>query len=92
MTDICEISRPEGGLVGLANTYLPFTLPEFVTNLANDGCISPPNYQGPQVWPIVRQFVTAELRYRSGLDSSPVGLGSGVVNQFAVVPTYSHNE
>jgi len=92
MTDICEISRPEGGLVGLANTYLPFTLPEFVTNLANDGCISPPNYQGPQVWPIVRQFVTAELRYRSGLDTSPVGLGSGVVNQFAVVPTYSHNE
>jgi hypothetical protein len=44
------------------------------------------------VWPIVRQFVTAELRYRAGLDAEPVGLGSSVVDHLGpVVPTYSHN-
>lgn len=92
MTDICEIGRAQGGLTGLAQSAgLP--LPGFVISLARDGCSSPPNYQGPQVWPIVRQFVTAELRYRSGLDPQPVGLGAGVVNQFGtIVPTYQHTE
>lgn len=92
MSDICEIGRADGGLVGLAASG-GLILPDFVTNLANDGCPSPPNFTGPQVWPIVRHFVTAELRYRSGLDPVPVGLGSGVVNQFgAVTPSYQHSQ
>lgn len=89
MTDICEIARPEGGLTGLAYTY-GLSLPDFVINLARDGC-APPNYEGPQVWPTVRHFITAELRYRSGLDAQPVGLGSGVTSQFGVItPSYQH--
>ena len=92
MTDICEIGRDQGGLTGLAQRAgLP--LPGFVVSLARDGCSSPPFYLGPQVWPVVRHFVTAELRYRSGLDPEPVGLGSGVVDRFgAIVPTYQHVE
>lgn len=92
MTDICEIARPEGGLVGLAAAAGLF-FPDFVTGLANDGCSSPPFYTGPQVWPIVRHFVTAELRYRSGLDPQPIGLGAGVVTQLGpIVPFYNHSE
>jgi len=89
MTDICEIGRADGGLTGLAYSA-GLTLPDFVINLARDGCL-PPNYEGPQVWPIVRHFITAELRYRSGLDAQPVGLGSGITSQFgSITPTYQH--
>lgn len=92
MADICEIGRGQGGLVGLAQSGGLF-LPEFITSLAQDGCASPPNYLGPEVWPIVRHFVTAELRYRSGLDLAPVGLGTGVVSGLgAITPTYEHVE
>ncbi len=92
MSDICEIGREQGGVVGLAQSGgLP--LPDFVIDLARDGCVSPPFLKGPELWPIVRHFVTAELRYRSGLDPEPVGLGSGVVGAFgATAPTYEHAE
>jgi dienelactone hydrolase len=92
MADICEIGRAQGGLIALAESGgLP--LPDFVKQLARDGCVSPPNLLGPEVWPVVRHFVTAELRYRSGLDPQPVGLGTEVTSQFgSVVPTYEHAE
>jgi dienelactone hydrolase len=89
-TDICEIARDQGGVVGLAlSVGLP--IPDFVANLGRDGCIVPPNELSPVVWPVVHHFVTAELRFRAGLDPEPVGLGSAVVSQFAVAPTYEHN-
>ena len=89
-TDICEIDRAEGGIVTLAqNAGLP--LPDFVVTLGRDGCVSPPNYLGPQVWPIVKHFVTAELRFAAGLDPVAVGLGSGVTAQFSPAPaSYLH--
>ncbi|MFN8051098.1 MAG: hypothetical protein U0Q22_06675 [Acidimicrobiales bacterium] len=89
-SDICEIARDQGGIVTLAqNVGLP--LPDFVVTLGRDGCVSPPNYLGPQVWPITRHFVTAALRYAAGLDAQPVGLGSSVVGQFNPAPaTYLH--
>jgi hypothetical protein len=91
-TDLCEVGRSEGGLIGLAQSG-GLVLPDFIKNLANDGCVSPPNFVGSQVWPVVNHFVTAELRYRSGLDAQPVGLGSGVANQFGEVqPEYRHAE
>lgn len=91
-SDLCEIGRDQGGLIGLAQSGgLP--LPDFVINLARDGCVAPPNFFGAQVWPVVDHFVTAELRYRSGLDPEPVGLGEQVVDKFGpVVPTYRHDE
>lgn len=89
-SDICEIARDQGGVVGLAiSVGLP--IPDFVANLGRDGCIVPPNELSPVVWPIVDHFVTAELRFRAGLDPEPVGLGSAVVSQFAVTPEYQHN-
>ena len=92
VTDICEIGRADGGLIGLALSGGLF-LPDFVINLARDGCIVPPNRLSADVWPAVHHFVTAELRYRSGLDTEPVGLGSGVVSTFGTVtPTYLHDE
>jgi dienelactone hydrolase len=90
MSDICEIGKDRGGLIGIARS-IGLALPDFITTLAQDGCTSP-SAPSSEVWPIVRQFVTAELRYRAGLDAEPVGLGSSVVDHLGpVVPTYSHN-
>jgi len=91
MTDLCEVGRDKGGLVGTAAAAGLF-FPPLIVTLAQDGCL-PPAAPSPEVWPIVRHFVTAELRYRAGLDPEPVGLGSGVVDRFGdLAPTYLHDE
>lgn len=91
-TDFCEIGREDGGIIGLAQSG-GLVLPDSIINLARDGCFSPPNFLSFDVWPVANHFVTAELRYRSGLDAEPVGLGAGVVDEFGpVVPEYQHNE
>jgi hypothetical protein len=88
--DICEIGRGRWP-IGIARSA--GFRPDAVAILAEDGCDSPPNFLGPEVWPVVRHFVTAELRYRAGLDAEPVGLGSGVVSAFgAAAPEYEHAE
>lgn len=87
-TDLCEIG--DGGIAAIARaTGLP--IPESLLALGDDGCRRPPNAPGPEVWDEVNHFVTAELRYRSGLDEQPVGLGDGVVTSFDDVLTYRHN-
>ncbi len=87
-TDLCEIG--DGGIAAIArSTGLP--LPDALLALGDDGCTRPPNAPGPQVWPEVFHFVTAELRFRSGLDPQPVGLGDGVVDSFDDVLTYRHD-
>ncbi len=91
MTDICEIGRDQGGLVGLAASG-GLILPQFIAELAQDGCL-PPAAPNSEAWPVVRHFITAELRYRAGLDPEPVGLGSGVVERFGdMAPRYLHDE
>jgi hypothetical protein len=40
---------------------------------------------------VVDHFVTAELRWRLGLDPQPVGLGAGVVANLPTAATYTHN-
>lgn len=87
-TDICEIG--DGGVAALArSTGLP--IPEALLALGDNGCSVPPFKDSREVWPEVRHFVTAELRYRSGLDPEPVGLGDQVVAQFDDVGRYRHN-
>ena len=87
-SDICEIG--EGGVVEIAlATGIP--IPESLLALGNDGCPVPPFKDSPEVWPEVRHFVTAEIRYRSGLDAEPVGLGDQVVAAFDDVERYLHN-
>lgn len=86
-TDICEIG--EGGVVQLAvATGLP--IPTQLLALGDDGCRVPPFRESAEVWPEVRHFVTAEMRYRSGLDGEPVGLGRQVVAAFDDVARYDH--
>jgi hypothetical protein len=86
-TDICEIG--DGGLAALARaTGLP--IPDFLFALGNDGCPVPPFRDSPEVWPEVRHLLTAELRYRSGLDPEPVGLGSQVASHLDDVASYRH--
>ena len=91
MTDLCKIAKDDGGLIGLARSAgLP--LPDFVATLAQDGCTSPPSAPSAEEWSVVRHFVTAELRYRAGLDPAPVGLGSEVVSHLGpVVADYRHD-
>lgn len=87
-SDICEIG--DGGAVEIARAAgLP--VPESLLALGNDGCKVPPFKDSPEVWPEVRHFVTAELRFRSGLDAEPVGLGDQVVTQFDDIRRYRHN-
>ncbi len=87
-TDICEIG--DGGVAALArSTGLP--IPESLLALGDDGCSVPSFKDSPEVWPEVRHFVTAELRYRSGLDAEPVGLGDQVVANFDDIGRYRHD-
>jgi hypothetical protein len=87
-SDICEIG--EGGVVEIAlATGIP--IPESLLALGNDGCVVPPFKDSPEVWPEVRHFVTAELRYRAGIDAEPVGLGDQVLASFDDVSTYRHD-
>lgn len=87
-TDLCEIG--DGGIAALARaTGLP--IPEALLALGDDGCPTPPNAPSAEVWDEVRHFVTAELRFRSGLDPEPVGLGDAVVGEFDDVLLYNHN-
>jgi fermentation-respiration switch protein FrsA (DUF1100 family) len=87
-TDICEIG--DGGVAALArSTGLP--IPDSLLALGDDGCSVPPFRDSPEVWPEVRHFVTAELRFRSGLDAEPVGLGDQVVASFDDIGVYRHD-
>ena len=87
-SDSCEIG--EGGVVDLAES-IGIPIPAGLLALGDDGCSVPSFKDSPEVWPEVRHFVTAELRYRSGLDAEPVGLGTGVTAAFDDVLRYSHN-
>lgn len=87
-TDLCEIG--DGGIAALARAAnLP--IPDALLALGDDGCRRPPNAPGPEVWQEVNHFVTAELRYRSGLDEQPVGLGDEVLAHFDDVLAYRHD-
>ncbi len=87
-SDICEIGG--GGAVAIARAA-GIPVPEGLLALGNDGCNVPPFKDSPEVWPEVRHFVTAELRYRAGLDAEPVGLGDQVLANFDDIVRYRHN-
>lgn len=87
-TDICSVGG--GGVAGLARA-LNIPVPEGLLSLGDDGCIVPAFRPSTEVWPEVKHFVTAELRYRSGLDVQPVGLGDQVLPSFDDILVYRHN-
>jgi dienelactone hydrolase len=87
-TELCEIG--DGGVAAIArSTGLP--IPGNLLALGDDGCPTPPFAPSPEVWDEVRHFVTAELRFRAGLDADTVGLGDGIVAAFDDVLTYRHD-
>ncbi len=87
-SDICEIG--EGGAVEIAKAA-GIPVPEGLLALGNDGCRVPSFKDSPEVWPEVRHFVTAEIRFRAGIDAEPVGLGDQVLANFDDIARYRHN-
>lgn len=87
-TDLCEIG--DTGIIGALESLDGQLPPEFL-GIAGDGCVSPPAATSTEVWPIVQHLVTAELRYRSGLDPDPIGLGDAVFFEFDDLASYRHN-
>ena len=87
-TDICTVGG--GGVAGLARA-INLPVPEGLLTLGDDGCTVGPFKPSVEVWPEVRHFVTAELRFRAGLDTQPVGLGDQVLPAFDDVLVYRHN-
>ena len=74
--DVCTIAHSKGGVVAAARA-LRLPIPASLLSLATDGC-KPPDIYPPTAWPLIDQVVTAELRFGFGVDTSPIGLGSGI--------------
>ncbi|MGP0107308.1 MAG: alpha/beta hydrolase family protein [Acidimicrobiales bacterium] len=70
--DVCEIGSSDGGLLSIA-AALHVPIPASLVPLASDGC-RPPDLPPPRAWPVIRQAVTAQLRYAFGFDASTAGL------------------
>jgi hypothetical protein len=87
-TDICAVGN--GGVSGLARE-LGIPIPENLLALGDDGCTPGVYRPSAEVWPEVKHFVTAELRYRAGLDAQQVGLGDQVLSNFDDILVYRHN-
>jgi hypothetical protein len=81
--DLCLIGRDKGGLLEIAR-QVGITPSEQIARLFLDGC-APEYLSAEQAWPATRHFVTAQFRYYLGIDSEPVGLGSGTEAYFAPV-------
>lgn len=73
-SDLCAIGASGGGIVAIAvEAGLP--VPEQLQRLGTDGCQAgalPPE----DGWPVVKHFVTAQLRWAFGIDPQPVGLSA----------------
>jgi hypothetical protein len=86
-SDICEIGASGGGVIALAREAgLP--VPDSVARLGEDGCREP-NVDSEQVWPVVRHFVTAHLRFQAGITTIPWGLDEDVADEFDVLLEYT---
>ncbi len=85
-SDICEIGASGGGVIALAREAgLP--IPDSLARLGEDGCLDP-NLPSEEVWPVVRHFVTAHLRFQAGISRIPWGLDDDVVDRFDIPIRY----
>jgi len=71
-TDICTISREEGGLLGLAQKY-GVEVDEMLVTIGTDGC-APEDLRAEEGWPLINHYVTAHLRAAFHVDEPPRGL------------------
>lgn len=87
-SDICTIGDGGGGVIAIAKEAgLPIT-PE-LERLGTDGCDEDSVIQDG--WPIVRHFVTAQLRWAFGFDEEPVGM-SQEAQAFFPEATFEYDE
>lgn len=71
-SDLCAIGASGGGIVAIAiEAGLP--VPEQLQRLGTDGC-QDDALDPEDGWPVVKHFVTAQLRWAFGIDPRPVGL------------------
>ncbi len=73
-SDICTIGESGGGVIALAiEAGLGPLIPESFARLGTDGC-QPEALPIEDGWPVIRHFVTAQLRWAFGIDAEPIGL------------------
>ncbi len=87
-SEICLIGDTGGGVIGLA---LEAGLPvQDLVESGTDGCgeESLPIEDG---WPVIRHFVTAQLRWAFGIDAEPVGLSQEIEERFPEA-TFTYEE
>jgi predicted dienelactone hydrolase len=77
--DICQLAPGQGGLLAAA-AAIHLSVPASLVPLASDGC-SAPDTPVTDEWPVVRQAVTAQLRWVFGFDATQAGL-TGLVGAF----------
>jgi len=69
--DICQLAPGQGGLLAAA-AAIHLSVPASLVPLASDGC-SAPDTPVTDEWPVVRQAVTAQLRWVFGFRRDPGG-------------------
>jgi dienelactone hydrolase len=87
-SDICTIGESGGGVIALAlEAGLP--IPENLQRLGTDGCAEDDVIE--EGWPIIRHFVTAQLRWAFGIDEEPVGMSQDA-QEFFPEATFEYDE
>jgi len=88
-SDLCAIGATGGGIVAIAiEAGLP--VPEQLQRLGTDGC-QPEALDPEDGWPVVKHFVTAQLRWAFGIDPEPVGLSADAARDLPEA-TFSYRE
>ncbi|MBY0276472.1 dienelactone hydrolase family protein [Candidatus Binatia bacterium] len=88
-SDLCAIGASGGGIVAIAiEAGLP--VPEQLQRLGTDGC-QPEALDPADGWPVVKHFVTAQLRWAFGIDPRPVGLSQDAAAGLPEAP-FSYDE
>ena len=79
-SDLCAIGADGGGIVQIAlDAGLP--VPEGLQRLGTDGC-QPEALDPEPGWEVFNHFVTAQLRWAFGIDSTPIGLDEAAAADF----------
>ena len=87
-SDICTIGETGGGVIAIAlEAGLP--IPENLQRLGTDGCAEDDVIEDG--WPIIRHFVTAQLRWAFGIDEEPVGMSQDA-QEFFPEATFDYDE
>jgi dienelactone hydrolase len=87
-SDICTIGENGGGVIAIAlEAGLP--IDENLQRLGTDGCGEDDVIE--EGWPVIRHFVTAQLRWAFGMDEEPVGMSQDAQG-FLPEATFDYDE